>query len=85
VRASSKVILGYQTRLGKASWQESEAEARALLYGKPQYEFMPGSLMYALMLEFYGRTSKEGFTAMLPLIFPPLKEVYQKANPGVKL
>ena len=53
--------------------------------GKPRYEFMPGSLMYALMLEFYVRASKEGFIAMLPFIFPPLKAVYQKANPGVKL
>jgi len=52
--------------------------------GKPQYEFMPGSLMYALMLEFYVRTSKEGFIAMLPFIYPPLKPYYQKANPGVK-
>ena len=55
--------------------------------GKPQYEFMPGpdSLMYSLMLEFYGRTSKEGFIAMLPFIFPPLKSVYQKANSGIQL
>lgn len=55
--------------------------------GKLQYEFMPGpdSLMYGLMLEFYGRTSKERFIAMLPFIFPPLKEAYQKANPDVKL
>ena len=52
--------------------------------GKPQYEFMPGSLMYGLMLEFYGRTSKERFIAMLPFIFPPLKPIYQKANPGVQ-
>lgn len=52
--------------------------------GKPRYEFMPGSLMYGLMLEFYGRSSKEGFIAMLPFIFPPLKPVYQKANPGVQ-
>lgn len=53
--------------------------------GKPHYEFMPGSSMYGLMLEFYGRTSKEGMIAMLPFIFPPLKSVYHKANPGIQL
>ncbi|MBI2558959.1 hypothetical protein HYW20_06580 [Candidatus Woesearchaeota archaeon] len=53
--------------------------------GKERYEFMPGSLMYGLMLEFYGRTSKEGFIAMLPFIFPPLKSVYQKTNPEIRL
>ena len=52
--------------------------------GKPRYEFMPGSLMYALMLEFYSRASSHEFIAMLPFIFPPLKEVYQQANPKVK-
>ncbi len=52
--------------------------------GKPRYEFMSGSLMYALMLEFFNRTEKHDFIAMLPFIFPPLKEIYQKANPGVK-
>lgn len=49
--------------------------------GKERYEFMPGSLPYELMLEFYSRTSKQEFIAMLPFIFPPLKHVYQKANP----
>ena len=52
--------------------------------GKERYEFMPGSFMYSLMLEFYSRTSKQEFIAMLPFIFPPLKEIYQKANPGVQ-
>lgn len=52
--------------------------------GKEAYEFMPGSLMYSLMLQFYSRTSKQEFIAMLPFIFPPLKPVYQKANPGVQ-
>lgn len=53
--------------------------------GKRRYEFMPGSLMYTLMLELYPRTSRHEFIAMLPFIFPPLKDVYQKANPGVQL
>lgn len=53
--------------------------------GKERYEFMPGSLMYRLMLEVYSGTSKERFIAMLPFIFPPLKSVYQKANPGIIL
>src|SRR3989338_628246 len=55
--------------------------------GKPRYEFMPGSFMYALMLESFNklRDTRLEFTAMLPFIFPPLKEVYQKANPGVQL
>ncbi len=52
--------------------------------GNERYEFMPGSLMYALMLEFCSRASKQEFIAMLPFIFPPLKPIYQKANPGVK-
>lgn len=54
--------------------------------GKPRYEFMPGSFMYALMLETYNRLkdTRLEFTAMLPFIFPPLKPVYQKANPGVQ-
>ena len=51
---------------------------------RESYEFMPGSLMYALMIELYSRTSKQEFIAMLPFIFPPLKEVYQQANPKVK-
>ena len=53
--------------------------------GKDAYEFMPGSLPYGLMLEFYSRTSKQEFIAMLPFISPPLKSVYQKANPGIQL
>ena len=52
--------------------------------GKGIYEFMPGSLMYALMLELYSATTKQEFIATLPFIFPPLKPIYQKANPGVK-
>lgn len=52
--------------------------------GKERYEFMPGSLMYKLMLEIYSGTAKERFIAMLPFIFPSLKEIYQKANPGVQ-
>jgi hypothetical protein len=52
--------------------------------GQPRYEFMPGSLMYALMLEFYNRTSRHDFVAMLPFIFPPLKHIYQEANPNVR-
>ena len=52
--------------------------------GAARYEFMPGSLMYSLMLELYIRTSKQEFIAMLPFIFPPLKETYQKANPNIQ-
>jgi len=53
--------------------------------GKPKYEFMPGSLMYSLMLELHNRTSRHDFTAMLPFIFPPLKPLYQEANPKITL
>ena len=85
-QATVKEILDRQNKpeelrdyLGMRVLQKKQAAA-----GKQQYEFMPGSLMYGLMLEFYGRTSKEGFIAMLPFMFPPLKPVYQKANPGVQ-
>lgn len=53
--------------------------------GKVGYEFMPGSLMYSLMLQAYNATSKKEFIAMLPFIFPPLKGRYQAKNPGQKL
>ena len=54
--------------------------------GNFNYEFKPDSFMYALMLEFYGRTSKQDFIAMLPFPYPGLKHIYQKANsPNVQL
>ncbi|MBI4245821.1 MAG: hypothetical protein HY614_01400, partial [Candidatus Rokubacteria bacterium] len=56
----------------------------ALPGGKPKYEFMPDSLMYSLMLEFYNRTQGHDFVAMLPFISPPLKPIYQQANPDIR-
>lgn len=53
--------------------------------GKRRYEFLPGSLMYALTVEFYNRTSRHDFIAFLPFIFPPLKRLYEQANPNVQL
>lgn len=54
--------------------------------GKSQYEFLPGSLMYALNIELINRMpdTYHEFPAFLPFIFPILKPVYQKANTGVK-
>ena len=54
--------------------------------GRSAYRYSPGSLPYSLTLELFTRTAQTGqeFVAMLPFIFPPLKEIYQKANPGVK-
>lgn len=66
--------------LGMRVLQKKQDKERNLVY-----EFRPGSLMYALMLEFYTRTSKQEFIAMLPFIYPELKHIYQKANPNVKL
>ena len=52
----------------------------------PKYEFMPGSFMYQLMLEFYSRMESHNFIAMLPFIFPlsPVREAYEKANSVLK-
>ncbi|OGQ51122.1 MAG: hypothetical protein A2W66_00975 [Deltaproteobacteria bacterium RIFCSPLOWO2_02_56_12] len=57
--------------------------------GKPSYRYLPGTLAYALMLEIFPRveSTRQGFVAMLPFISPlrEVKELYQKANPGVQL
>ena len=57
--------------------------------GKPSYRYLPGALAYALMLEIFPRveSTRQGFVAMLPFISPlrEVKELYQKANPGVQL
>ena len=49
------------------------------------YEFMPGSFMYALTLKVFNLTKPQEFTSMLPFIFPLLKHVYQDRNPDVTL
>ncbi|MFP6734777.1 MAG: hypothetical protein VB959_13155 [Rhodospirillales bacterium] len=46
------------------------------------YEFMPGSIMYSLMLETHNKTTDQYFTGMLPFIFPSLKHLYQANNPS---
>jgi len=52
--------------------------------GKENYEFRPGSPMYKLMLELFFAMTKQEFIATLPFVYPELKPIYQKANPGIK-
>ena len=52
--------------------------------GSSGYRHLSGTQPYAWMLQIFSRTSNQEFIAMLPFIFPTLKPVYQKANPGIK-
>jgi len=37
------------------------------------------------MLELFFAMTKQEFIATLPFVYPELKPIYQKANPGVQL
>ena len=47
------------------------------------YQFLPGSIMYGLALDFIRQPGQE-FLAMLPLISPLVIDRYKEANPGVE-
>ena len=50
-----------------------------------QYEFMPGSFMYGLMLDVLANMKKEEeMLVMLPFIYPSLIDKYQAKNPNIQ-
>ncbi|MBI4167603.1 MAG: M23 family metallopeptidase [Candidatus Aenigmarchaeota archaeon] len=52
--------------------------------GEFGYKYLPGNILYTLMLEVFAYTSKQPFIVMLPFPHPMLKSFYQRENPGIQ-